>query len=123
LEECWLFFTEKAFEEFDTLIDGFIEASVVSTTDFMKFGFLLASEMEVLKLGIDTVLFITVKSENAFTLIFTGLTLSKFVIGTITGKFCVSNFSFTECFLFITINDLLGSKGVVFGLFCVNLIN
>lgn len=123
MEECWLFFTEKAFEEFDTLINGFIEASVVETADFMEFSFLFASLMEVLKLGIDTVLFITVKSENAFTLSFSGLTLFKFVIGTVTGKFCVRNFSFTECFLFITINGLLFSKGVVFGLFCVNLIN
>jgi hypothetical protein len=96
LEECWLFFTEKAFEEFDTLINGFIEASVVSTTDFMKFSFLLASEMEVLKLAIDTGLFITVKSENAFTLSFSGFTLFTFVIGTVTGKCCVFNFSFTE---------------------------
>jgi len=123
LEECWLFVVEETFEEIDTLINGFIETDVITTTDFMECGFLFTSGVEVGELVFNTVLFITVKSEDAFTLLFGCGTISEFVVGTVTCEFCVSDFSSTEFFLFVTVNGLLGSKSVVFSLFGVDLIN
>jgi hypothetical protein len=123
LEESWLFILEETFEEIDTLINGFIEAYVITTTDFVEGGFCFTSGVEVCKLVFDTGLFITVKSEDAFTLLFGCGTFTKFVVGTVTSEFCVSDFSFTESFFFVTVSGLLGSKCIVFGLFGVDLGN
>lgn len=123
LDEGWLFITEKAFEEFDTLINGFVEASVITTADFMKCGFLFTSGMEVGKLGFDASLLVTVESKNALARSLSCFTCSKFAVGTVTGEFCVCDFSGTEFFLFITINLLLGSESVVFSLFGFDLIS
>ena len=123
LEETWLFISEKGFEKFDTLINGFVKTDMITTADFMECSFFGASGVEVGKLVFNACLFITVKSENAFTLVFGGFTFGKFVIGTVTCEFGVCDFSFTECFFFVTVSGLLGRECVMFKLFSVDFIS
>lgn len=114
------FFGDETFEELDTFIDGLEKAVMITTANFMKFGFLGAGGMEVGELVLDTFLFGTVGLEDAFALGLGSGTGGTLVVGAVTGKGGVGNFVSTESLFLIAVDDLLFLEGVMFALFVVD---